>query len=89
MNRQTDAASAAAIAAFLAKKSATKVGVGINSGISDRQFFLASRGDIDLKTDTSEQRSERYMETVREAKHCGADDNEALWLGRMAGDMSR
>ena len=26
-----------------------KVAVGANSGISDRQFYLASRGDISLK----------------------------------------
>jgi hypothetical protein len=38
------------VAAFLAKGgSIRRVPTGASSGISDRQFYLASRGDISLK----------------------------------------
>ncbi len=82
-------AAAAAIAEFLARKSVTKVATGASSGISDREFFLASRGDIDLTIDRSERIAERQLEAGREARHCGADFNEALWAARHAGDMAR
>ncbi len=55
-------AAAAAIADFLARKSVTKVAVGTSSGISDRQFFLASRGDISLRGATDDQLIEQRHE---------------------------
>ena len=83
------AAADAAIAAFLAKRAPTVVAVGTSSGITDREFFLASRGDLDLTVNRAERRAERQLEAGREARHMGADFNEALWAARHAGDMSR
>lgn len=79
MTRQTDAASAAAIAAFLAKKSATKIAVGISSGITDRQFYLASQGNLDLKGRDNEQEraDERMREKFAEARSVGVTSDVA------------
>lgn len=83
------------IAEHLASKGATKVAADASNGVTDRQWYAAIQGRINLRarlhgTD-SERRSERFMETVREAKHCGASDSEAFdearWTARHAGDM--
>lgn len=73
------AASDAAIAAFLAKRAVTKVAVGTSSGITDRQFFLASRGDIDLKErDNDAERADiRMREKFAEARHVGVPSDVA------------
>ena len=52
--------SADAIAAFLAKGGkVSKVATGANSGISDRAFYLASRGEISLKPPSDNELIER------------------------------
>ena len=51
------------VAAFLAKGgSVRRVPKGASSGITDRQFFLASRGDISLKADDNALIAERHTE---------------------------
>lgn len=79
MTRQTDAASAAAIAAFLAKKSATKIAVGTSSGITDRQFYLASQGNLDLtgRNFDAERADERMREKFAEARTVGVSSDVA------------
>ncbi len=79
--KKVDAEIAALIADALAKKGATKIAVGTNSGISDRQFFLASRGDIDLKArDNDAERADiRMREIFAEARSVGAT-SEAAYL---------
>jgi len=38
------------IAAFLASKGATKVPTGASNGVTDRQWYAASQGKIDLRS---------------------------------------
>lgn len=93
----TQTPEALAIAAFLARKNVTKVAVGTSSGITDRQFYLASQGNLNLRENTfaNAMGEEIYVETVVQAKHRRASDSEALdagrsemvWQARMAGDM--
>ena len=72
--------SAAAIAAFLAKGGkVNKIDAGVNSGISDRAFFLASRGDISLRANPEDEtRWERQMEACRETRFVGGTESQAL-----------
>lgn len=79
MTKQTDTATAALIAAAMASRGVTKVAVGENSGISDRQFFLASRGDIDLKDrDNDQERADiRMREKFAEARSVGVTSDVA------------
>jgi hypothetical protein len=72
------------IAEHLAKKGATKVAPGVGVGFTDRQWYAASQGKIDLreKLASDDRYAERVMETVREHSHCGASTSEALDAGR-------
>lgn len=79
MTRQTDAATAALIAEALARKGATKVPAGAGVGLTDRQWFAASQGKIDLraKLSGSEQADERMREKFAEARSVGVPSDVA------------
>lgn len=79
MTRQTDAATAALIAEALARKGATKVAVGTSSGITDRQWYKASQGVIDLRErDLSAERADEQMrERFAEARSVGVPSDVA------------
>jgi hypothetical protein len=69
------------IAAFLAKgNTVTVVREGESLGLTDRQWYRAVRDQPQRETYTREQRSEQYMEQVREAALMGgvAAVNEVL-----------
>jgi hypothetical protein len=60
------------IAAFLAKKSVTRVAEGVNNGMTDRQWYRASTDNgIAKPTISREQASEQFVEQVREAALMG------------------
>lgn len=94
--KKVDPAIAAALAAHAAKGGkVTRIETGASSGVTDRQWYAASQGKIDLRSrldgSDEERRSERFLEAGREAKHRGASDaeafDEARWAARHAGDM--
>lgn len=68
------------IAAFLAKKPVTVVAEGVNNGMTDRQWYRASTDASVTPRCTAEQRSEQFVEQVREAALMGgvAAANEAM-----------
>ena len=69
-----------AIAAFLAKGGAiAKIDATVSSGITDRQFYLASKGDIDLKEiDFEQERADIQMrEKFAEARTVGVSSDVA------------
>jgi hypothetical protein len=93
--------SADAIAAFLAKGGkVTKLDPDASNGVTDRQWYAASKGDIDLRSrlngSDAERLAERKMEIGREVRHLGgsqaealdaASDFEARWTHRHGGGM--
>lgn len=99
MSKPIDPATAAALAAFKARGgTVTRIETGASSGVTDRQWYAASQGKIDLRSRLNggdeERAAERYAETFRETRHAGGsvsealdDASEARWLARMAGDM--
>jgi hypothetical protein len=69
-----------AIAAFLAKGGKVrKLDASASSGISDREFFLASRGEIDLKRRDwdAERADEQMREKFAEARTVGVPSDVA------------
>jgi hypothetical protein len=72
--------SADAVAAFLTSGGkVNKVGMGVNSGISDRAFYLASQGNLSLKAKPEDEtRYERQTETFRETRYAGGTVSQAL-----------
>lgn len=73
--KKTDEATLAAIAAFKGK--VTRVETGASSGISDRQWYRASKGDLDLNEKVAENREERVREKFAEARYYGASQDLA------------
>ena len=72
-----------AIAAFLAKGgSVRKIATGEGAGVTDRQWYAASQGNLDLRSKLNgsddERLAERRMETFRETRHVGGSVSEAL-----------
>jgi hypothetical protein len=69
------------IAEHLAKKGATFVAPGVGVGFTDRQWYAASQGRIDLNEKLAKRDEERAAERVRErfaeARYYGASQDLA------------
>ena len=73
--KKIDPAMAAALAASKVKP--TRIETGASSGITDRQWYRASKGDLDLNEKVEENRAERERERFAEARHFGASQDLA------------
>ena len=88
--KKIDPAMAAALAASKVKP--TRIETGANSGISDRQWYKASKGEISLKAPTENeliaQRHRIGNMIVNGLGEAIAEEfDEARWTARHAGDM--
>lgn len=82
--KKIDPSIAAALAAFKGK--VTRVETGASSGITDRQWYAASQGRLDLNAklrgeavtvELTEHQAERERERFAEARHFGASQDLA------------
>ena len=78
--KKTSPALAAALAAYKGK--VTRVDADASSGITDRQWYAAAQGRLDLNNraagcELTERQAERQRERFAEARHLGATQDEA------------
>jgi hypothetical protein len=99
--KKIDPAMAAALAAHAAKGgSVTRLDAEASSGVTDRQWYAAARGQIDLRSelngDADERRAEHkaeanfrraYLRPMGEGEDDGGARSEMIWQARMGGDM--
>lgn len=73
--KKIDPAMAAALANFKGK--VTRVDADASSGITDRQWYKASKGELDLNRKVKENAAERERERFAEARYFGASQDLA------------
>lgn len=73
--KKIDPAMEAALANFNGK--VTRVDADASSGITDREWYRASKGELNLNRKVKENRAERERERFAEARHYGASQDLA------------